>query len=344
MKVGETVKIKKYSNEAKRFVALLKNIPIVQKVEVQQETESGFFCSAQFATAQELFFEVVVLSQASPKKIFTAKQYFEAKTPTHYGIVMAPYISVSAGENCKNNNLGYLDEAGNCLLDCSPIYVFVQGRPNPNPERRATPSLFRSGSTVTSSILRTMLADVKKTWKLAELAQEVECSIGQVAKVKDALCEQRWAQMDQKGLLLIEPLAMLNKWSQNYRYKEPTVSCYTLDSVAEFEKKLTALNVPYALTGFSGGVRYTPVVRYNRIHVLVAKENIEEFIAQADCKRVDAGANVVIYTASKENLLNTQVIAENVIASPVQVYLDCMQLKGRGEELAEAVYNKEIGK
>ena len=32
------------------------------------------------------------------------------------------------------------------------------------------------------------------------------------------------------------------------------------------------------------------------------------------------------------------------VASPVQVFLDYMQLKGRGEEMAEAVFLKEIWK
>ena len=32
------------------------------------------------------------------------------------------------------------------------------------------------------------------------------------------------------------------------------------------------------------------------------------------------------------------------VASPVQVFLDYMQLKGRGEEMAEAVSSKEIWK
>jgi hypothetical protein len=32
------------------------------------------------------------------------------------------------------------------------------------------------------------------------------------------------------------------------------------------------------------------------------------------------------------------------VASPVQVFLDCMSLKGRGEEIAEAILDKEICK
>ena len=37
-------------------------------------------------------------------------------------------------------------------------------------------------------------------------------------------------------------------------------------------------------------------------------------------------------------------IDESVVVSPVQIDLDSMQLKGRGEEMAEAVLRKEIMK
>ena len=35
-------------------------------------------------------------------------------------------------------------------------------------------------------------------------------------------------------------------------------------------------------------------------------------------------------------------IDESAVVSPLQIYLDCMQIKGRGEEMAEAVLRKEI--
>ena len=35
---------------------------------------------------------------------------------------------------------------------------------------------------------------------------------------------------------------------------------------------------------------------------------------------------------------------ESRVASPVQVFLDCMEMKGRGEEMAETVFSKEIRK
>ena len=47
---------------------------------------------------------------------------------------------------------------------------------------------------------------------------------------------------------------------------------------------------------------------------------------------------------SDEVFVDCREINQSRVASPVQVYLDCMQLKGRGEEMAEAEFSKEICK
>ena len=99
------------------------------------------------------------------------------------------------------------------------------------------------------------------------------------------------------------------------------------------------------LTGFSGGVRYAPVVRYTKAHVWVDRKDITDFLNLTECKKVDSGANVTVYIAdSDEVFVDCREINQSRVASPVQVYLDCMQLKGRGEEMAEAVFSKEICK
>ena len=52
---------------------------------------------------------------------------------------------------------------------------------------------------------------------------------------------------------------------------------------------------------------------------------------------------MVIYSLENDCYIKDfRVIDAMAVASPVQIYLDCMQLKGRGEEMAEAVLRKEI--
>ena len=131
-----------------------------------------------------------------------------------------------------------------------------------------------------------------------------------------------------------------NKEIQSY-------SCYSLDSVSIIEKRLKNLKedtgINSYLTGFSAGVRYAPVGRYNRVHVYRASEDIQEAISYLDLKEVSSGSNVVIFPLENDSYIKDyRVINGDVAVSPLQVYLDCMQIKGRGEEMAEAVKRKEI--
>ena len=90
------------------------------------------------------------------------------------------------------------------------------------------------------------------------------------------------------------------------------------------------------LTGLSGGVRYTPVVRYNKIHVYISPEDIKEAIDYLDIKEVNSGANIAIFPLENDSYIkDSRQIGESTVVSPLQIYLDCMQLKGRGEEMAE---------
>ena len=97
------------------------------------------------------------------------------------------------------------------------------------------------------------------------------------------------------------------------------------------------------LTGLSGGVRYTPVVRYNKVHVYIAPEDIQEAIRYLDMKEVNSGSNMVIFPLENDSYIkDCRVIGDSAVVSPLQIYLDCMQIKGRGEEMADAVLRKEI--
>ena len=126
-------------------------------------------------------------------------------------------------------------------------------------------------------------------------------------------------------------------------------STYSLDHIFILEKKLNLLKkemgIDSYLTCFAGGVRYAPVVRYNKIHVYIAPEDMKEAIRYLDLKEVSSGSNVVIYSLENDAYIkDCRVMDESVVVSPVQIYLDSMQLKGRGEEMAEAVLRKEIMK
>ena len=157
-----------------------------------------------------------------------------------------------------------------------------------------------------------------------------------------------WAEKTKDGYMLREPEVLLHEWSSIYGKKEPSAyACYSLDNVSVLENKLKLLKkymgIESYLTGFSGGVRYVPVIRYNKVHMYLAPEDIQEAISYLEMKEVSSGSNVVIFPSENDSYIqHSRKIEESLVVSTVQIYLDCMQLKGRGEEMAEAVLMKEI--
>ena len=310
---------------------LLGRVPVVEDIQIADESEHGFTVILQERGSGSFEIHVTCLKRAVPSSV---KEVVSQSNGQLYCIIMAPYISDASAKICETYGVGYCDLSGNCLIQMDSIYISNKGNPNRYPVENHAKTIFKSSAKTTSLILRELMKDVSKRWKIKELAEKVGCSIGMVSRVKTYLCEQSWAVMDSSGLHITDAESLMKEWSRAYEIPE-AISCYTIRNNG----------VSLCLTGFSGGVRYAPVVRYTKAHVWVDRKDITDFLNLTECKKVDSGANVTVYIAdSDEVFVDCREINQSRVASPVQVYLDCMQLKGRGEEMAEAVFSKEICK
>ena len=318
---------------------------MIESISVLKELLGGFTVILQERGSGSFEIHVTCLKRAVPSSV---KEVVSQSNGQLYCIIMAPYISDASAKICETYGVGYCDLSGNCLIQMDSIYISNKGNPNRYPVENHAKTIFKSSAKTTSLILRELMKDVSKRWKIKELAEKVGCSIGMVSRVKTYLCEQSWAVMDSSGLHITDAESLMKEWSRAYEIPE-AISCYTIESIPRFEEKCYAAyrnnGVSLCLTGFSGGVRYAPVVRYTKAHVWVDRKDITDFLNLTECKKVDSGANVTVYIAdSDEVFVDCREINQSRVASPVQVYLDCMQLKGRGEEMAEAVFSKEICK
>lgn len=333
-KITESVRILK---------ELLEKVPAVEDIQITDRFEQGFTVSFRERGSGTVSIAVTCLNRAVPSAV---KEVVKKNRGDIYRVIMAPYISEASARLCEKSGAGYCDFSGNCLIQTDLIYISSQGNPNLYPTDNHAKTLFKASAKTTSLILRELMKDVSRAWKIKELSEAVGCSIGMASRVKTYLCEQSWAVMDSIGLRITDAEALMREWSRAYEIQD-WISCYTLDSLSQFEEKcfnaFQEQNIQLCLSGFSGGVRYAPVVRYTKAHVWVAREDLPAFFDLTGCKRVDSGANVTVYIADSEEVFaDRRVINKSSVASPVQVFLDCMQLKGRGEELAEAVLSKEI--
>lgn len=335
--------------EKKFLVEKLLRIPVIENSECISSTENKFRLLIQYNSGIEKTIHVVVYETVTPMTVKKAATTIEETGKGHYTMLMAPYISENSEQVCREYGIGYADLSGNILLSMDTVYISEKGNPNKYPKRKEIGNIFYASSTKTLLILRKLLENTVRVWRIKDLATEVGCSIGMVSRVKDRLCEQLWAEMTPVGLKMTDPRGLLDAWGRAYIRTAPKmIPCYTLEALPEFENRIKEINdqhgIESCLTGLAGGTRYAPVVRYNRVHVLVCSEDITEFMEYSGCKSVDSGANVILIEAQSDQMYGLKKMNGDLVASPVQIFLDCMLIKGRGAEMADAIFEKEIGK
>jgi len=261
-----------------------------------------------------------------------------------YGVFMAPYISTKTAEICRRAGVGYIDFSGNCRLCFGNVYIERKGQPNKYADKRGLRSLYSPKAT---RILRVLLHRPRKRWTVSGLAREAKVSLGLVSKVKKLLVDREWLGIKEKKIFLLYPDCLLKEWSTNYSFRQNEVrDYYSLVSKAEFEARLASVclekGVQYALTAFSGASRLAPAVSYQKSFVYVATP-LGDISQELGLKQVPGGANVTLMRPYDVGVFyQSREIEGVIVATPIQIYLDLVRMRGRGEEAAQAIYESVV--
>jgi AraC-like DNA-binding protein len=259
---------------------------------------------------------------------------------------MAPSISERGRKLCEENGIGYVDLQGNAFVKFDGIFIKTVA-PKKEIRRPGRPkSLF---APVSTRVVRMLLAEPQRHWKLKELAAVTHMSLGQVYKVKQELLNQEFIEADQKKqLFLKDPGGLLNAWRETYKYENnQVVSLFSLDKIPAIEEKIKqycdSRRVRYAFTFFSGATKLAPFVRYGATAFYFIGDR-EELQRELNLKTVDSGANVLLFLPYDEGVLQgLQEVQGYKIVSTIQLYLDLFSYGGRGREQAEFLREKLIG-
>jgi hypothetical protein len=152
---------------------------------------------------------LVVKNNGQPRMVRTAAYQFERykKTnPDTYCMIAAPFISQQAADICAKEGIGYLDIAGNCRITFDQVYIEQEGNPNPFAKKRDLRSLY---SPKAARVLRVLMNDPKRSWKVQSLADEASVSLGQVSNVKSLLQDREWITSGDAGFVLNAPAQLL---------------------------------------------------------------------------------------------------------------------------------------
>ncbi|MHB8279802.1 MAG: type IV toxin-antitoxin system AbiEi family antitoxin [Candidatus Humimicrobiaceae bacterium] len=341
-------------------IAVLNSTGLIRILKVRENTSSGTTLQVPDLSIEvqtngrskyTLFFEVKSTGQPRFARIaMNQLKELVSKNSNYYGVFASSFISEESRKICQENKIGFIDIGGNCFFKFDNVYLSIEGKPNLFPNTRPLKTLFYSKS---SRALRVLLCNPSKNWFLKDLSKEADISIGQAFLVKKKLLEEEFIEEfqidDQKKFKLTKPDKLLVEWEKNYSYKKNNIrNYYSLDDIKTIESNIAnycnTKKIKYAFTLTSGASLVAPFLRYNRAFAYIL-DDIETFAKDLNFKEVSSGSNISILQPYDEGVFyNLQVIDGVKVVSDIQLYLDLISYKERGEEAAKFLYEQRISK
>jgi hypothetical protein len=281
-------------------------------------------------------------SQGEPRYVRQAADQlreYAVQFPNAYPIVVSSFISPQTAEILKSKGIGYFDMAGNVLIDFRSLFINVSGKPNRNPVAKTLKSFFADKS---SRILRVLLTAPERSWTVQGLSAEAGVSIGLTSRVKQRLIDFELIPETKGAIKLSKPGELLDQWSRVYSYEKNEITKYYSSSEpGEIEKRMATFGArtgaPYQMTMFSGAARIAPFVRYN-FAAFYFSGSILELEEQLAVRPTSSGANLWVFRPFDDGVYYGMQNRDGIsVASNVQLYLDLINFKGRGEEQATAL-------
>ena len=157
-------------------------------------------------------------------------------------MLVSPYLSPESRAICVDHEIAYLDLVGNARIAFGNVYIEREVAEKPVAETRALRSIFTPRA---AAILRVLLRDPDRPWRVANLSAKARASYGHVSNVRKALLEREWAEVRSDGIILTRPQVLLQSWRANCRSPAiETITGYTHLHGAEFDTRLRGVLNP----------------------------------------------------------------------------------------------------
>jgi hypothetical protein len=293
-----------------------------------------------------------VKTSGQPRHVRTAilqlRNYAAHQSRPATPILIAPYLSPEAQALCRESNVGYLDFEGNARIVFGGVFIERRVASKPPVERRDLKSLFKPKS---AAILRALLRDPGRAWRVVELAEQSMVSLGHVSNVRTALRDREWARVTQDGFSLTDPDGLLDAWRKAYEPRDSKrLRFYTTLHGSAFDKAAArALGVnPKAgqavLSSFSAAHWLAPYGRISTHFFQADTAGLQRLQSALDLSSPEKGENVVVTLPKDLGIFrDTDEPAPSMYCtSPVQTYLDLSGAGERGREAAEHLRREKL--
>lgn len=352
MKTPDSMKILRQAADALRL--LLDELPAIESDVVHavgQEAEAGIDLVADVA-ALGLRHKLVaqVKPSGQPRHVRVAllslRDYTRRQADRVTPVLVAPYLSPQAQDLCREFGVAYLDLEGNARLAFGTFFLSRQFAKRPVVERRELRSLFKPKSV---QVLKVLLREPSKPWRVAELAEVAGVSLGHVSNVRNGLLDREWARLADEGMYLAAPDALVDAWREAYEAPPGQRQVfYTTLHGASFEAALRTHASEgtgrIALASFSAAQWLAPFARTGIHYFYADAEGLEILRSCLKLSSAGKGENVVVTVLDDPGLFRdvVQPASGVVCTSPVQTYLDLAAAGGRGQEAADHLRQERL--
>src|SRR5213079_2603808 len=222
---------------------------------------------------QEYLLIAEVCSLGQPRQIraaVTRLSDIRREVPAAYPLAAAVYIAPQSARILKTNNFGYVDLSGNCYVALENVLIEKEGKRNVRPSTRPLRSLFAPRAT---RVVRVLLTEPHRAWRLEELARAAEVSLGHSHNVISRLEDLRWVERDHaQRLHLGKPADLLEAWRESYTYRVNEIASYFVTErvnrrlMADVARAASADGRRYAFTLGAGLSLVAPQPRLSGLH------------------------------------------------------------------------------
>lgn len=276
------------------------------------------------------------------------RNYVAHRVPAATPVFIAPYISPAVRQMCEEKGVGYLDLEGNARIAFGGVFIERAVADRPAAEQRELKSLFRPKS---AQVLRAMLREPRRAWRVTELSEISGVSLGHVSNVRTGLIDREWARASDDGLVLTEPDALLDAWRESYaapagerlRFYTPLHGSALEDAA---RSALRADNSPGRATfaSFSAAQWLSPYARTGSHYFFADDEGLRKLKSALKLTPSSKGENVVVTVPKDLGLLvdTVEPAPGAICTSPVQTYLDLSIAGERGAEAANHLRQERL--
>ena len=315
-------------------------------------SQAGDFLLKFRLSGQEHVFVVEISSLGQPRQIRAVVTRFEEikrEIANAYPVATAVYIGPQSARILKNHGFGYIDLSGNCHLAFENVLIEKEGKRNVRPSTRPLRSLFAPAAT---RVVRVLLEDIGRAWRLEELGKEAAVSLGHAHNVVKRLEDLAWVARDgRQRITLGKPADLLDAWGDSYTYHANEIASYAAPErvsrrlMAEVGRVEGSEGRRYAFTLAAGlSLVVASSQRLSAIHCYV--EGDPAPIARALGLRPaaeDEGAIHLVGPYDPGVFHGTLEKGGLKVAGLPQLYVDLLHYERRGRELAEQLRREAMG-